>query len=129
MQISRAADAGQDRLTVNLKPAELGNVTIKLEVGHDHRIIAVIQAERPETLELLQRDARSLERAMAEAGLNTDSGSLNFGLKDSGADSMAGNQNGEGRTAGLAIPDIEIDDAMPTIHAPTADGPGVNINV
>ena len=129
VQISRAAEAGQDRLTVNLKPAELGNVTIKLEVGHDNRIIAIIQAERPETLELLQRDARSLERAMAEAGLNTDSGSLNFGLKDSGADFMAGDQAGNGRTAGLTVPDIEIDDTTPTIHAPMADGSGVNINV
>ena len=129
VQISRAAEAGQDRLTVNLKPAELGNVTIKLEVGHDHRIIAVIQAERPETLELLQRDARSLERAMADAGLNTDSGSLNFGLKDSGAEFMADDQNGKGQTAGLSVPDIEIDDATPTLYAPMADGSGVNINV
>jgi len=129
VQITRAAEAGQDRLTVNLKPAELGNVTIKLEVGHDSRIIAVIQAERPETLELLQRDARSLERAMAEAGLNTDSGSLNFGLKDSGSDFMAGDQGGDGRTAGLAVPDIETDDTTPTLYAPMADGSGVNINV
>tara|TARA_R110000868_G_scaffold4155_10_gene25321 strand:+ start:4766 stop:6295 length:1530 start_codon:yes stop_codon:yes gene_type:complete len=86
MQISRAADQNVDRLSVQLKPAELGKVTIDLEIGPDNRLIAVISAERSETLDLLQRDARSLEKALNEAGVKTDSGSLEFNLQgDDGA--------------------------------------------
>ena len=84
MQISRAADQNIDRMTVHLKPAELGKVTIELEVGPDHRLHAVISAERSETLDLLQRDAKSLDKALNEAGIKTDSGSLQFNLKGEG---------------------------------------------
>ena len=84
MQISRAADHNIDRMTVHLKPAELGKVTIELEIGPDHRLHAVISAERSETLDLLQRDAKSLDKALADAGIKTDSGSLQFNLKGDG---------------------------------------------
>lgn len=89
MQISRAADQGVDRLSVQLKPAELGKVTIDLEIGPDNRMLAVISAERSETLDLLQRDARSLEKALAEAGVETDGSSLEFSLQ--GEDGSAEN--------------------------------------
>ena len=84
LQISRAAGQGMEKLTVHLKPAELGKITIDLEVGHDNRLIAVIAADKSETLDLLQRDARQLERALNEAGLKTDSGSLEFNLRGDG---------------------------------------------
>ena len=44
----------------------------------------MISAERSETLDLLQRDARSLEKALAEAGVETDSGSLEFSRQGEG---------------------------------------------
>lgn len=47
----------------------------------------MVTVERPETLELLQRDARGLERALQDAGLRTDSGSLNFNLRGDGQQS------------------------------------------
>lgn len=84
LQITRAVDQNSDRMTVHLKPAELGKVTIDLEVQPDNRIIAVISAERSETLDLLQRDARSLERALNDAGLKADSGSLEFNMQGDG---------------------------------------------
>jgi len=42
---------------------------------------AIVSIERPETFELLQRDARGLEKALQDAGLKTDSNSLSFNLK------------------------------------------------
>jgi flagellar hook-length control protein FliK len=84
VQISRAASGGQDKLTIDLRPAVLGRVSVSLELGHDHRVIAVISADRPDTLDLLQRDARLLERALQDAGLKTDSGSLSFSLNGDG---------------------------------------------
>ena len=47
----------------------------------DGRVDAVVRVERPETLELLQRDARQLVRALQDAGLQADSGSLSFHLR------------------------------------------------
>jgi len=44
----------------------------------------MVLAERPETLEMLQRDARGLERALQDAGLKTESGGLSFGLRGDG---------------------------------------------
>lgn len=96
MQITRAADQNIDRMTVHLKPAELGKVTIDLEVGPDNRLLAVISAERSETLDLLQRDAKSLEKALNEAGVKTDSGSLEFNLKGEGGSAENG-RDGDGK--------------------------------
>lgn len=84
VHISRAVQSGSDRITVQLKPASLGMITVELEVGHNNRLIAVVSADRQDTLDLLQRDARSLERALNDAGLKTDSGSLSFNLRGDG---------------------------------------------
>lgn len=102
MQITRAADQNIDRMTVHLKPAELGKVTIDLEVGPDNRLLAVISAERSETLDLLQRDSKSLEKALNDAGIKTDSGSLEFNLKDEGGTAENG-RDGDGKLHDGAI--------------------------
>jgi hypothetical protein len=84
VQIARAAHDGADHLVVQLRPQSLGRIRIELEVAPDNRVVAVIGAERQETLDLLQRDARGLERALNEAGLRADSGSLSFNLRSDG---------------------------------------------
>jgi flagellar hook-length control protein FliK len=81
VHVARAASVGTDHISIKLKPASLGQVEVKLEVTHDGRIAAVITAERSETLDMLQRDARALERALQEAGLKTDANSLQFNLR------------------------------------------------
>ncbi|MEQ8397711.1 flagellar hook-length control protein FliK [Thalassobaculum sp.] len=78
--VSSAADGG-GRMTVRLNPEELGKVDVKLEFGRDGMVRALISAERPETLEMLQRDSRALEKALQEAGLKTDQNSLEFDLR------------------------------------------------
>ena len=89
VHVARAASDGIDRITVRLHPAELGRVDVKMEVAADGRVTAMVTAEKSDTLELLQRDSRALERALQESGLRTDSQSLNFGLR--GGDRQAGN--------------------------------------
>ncbi len=73
--------AGADRLTLNLMPAELGRIEIQLTVGDDKSAQAVIRVDNPQTLDLLQREARGLERALEAAGLRTEAGGLDFGLR------------------------------------------------
>jgi flagellar hook-length control protein FliK len=99
VQVQRAQVAGQDRISIKLHPAELGRIEVKLENASDGTLRAVISAERSETLDLLQRDARGLERALQEAGVKTDSGSLNFNLRgqNQGQEQQNANDSGSGR--------------------------------
>jgi len=84
VQVRRAQVAGQEQINIKLHPAELGRIEVKLESNNDGTLRAVISAERSETLDLLQRDARGLERALQDAGVKTDSGSLSFNLRGQG---------------------------------------------
>ena len=80
-QISTAIKEGHDRIKISLHPSELGRVEVKLDIGHDGRVLAVVSVDKQETLDMLQRDARTLEKALQDAGFDTGSNSLNFGLR------------------------------------------------
>jgi len=80
VQIQKSVAQGLDQIKIQLKPAELGRVEIKLDVMQDGRVAATIIADRPETLELLQRDARGLQQALQDAGLKSDAANLSFNL-------------------------------------------------
>ncbi|MDH5771507.1 MAG: flagellar hook-length control protein FliK [Rhodospirillaceae bacterium] len=108
VQITKAINAGADKINIHLRPASLGRVDVQIEMGMDGRVSAVVTADNKDTLDLLQRDQRALERALQDAGLKADSGSLSFNLRGGGE---GGNANGEesnpsGR-APLAKPEIE----------------------
>ncbi len=81
LQVTRAIPQGIDRFSLQLHPTELGTVEIQLDFAEDGRVSALIVAELPETLDMLQRDSRSLERSLNDTGLQLDSGGLSFSLK------------------------------------------------
>ncbi len=89
VQIAKNVDLGINRFQIRMDPPELGRIDVKLEFGKDGRMTANLTVERPETLDLLQKDARALERALTGSGLNTDKDSLNFSLKDQSANEFA----------------------------------------
>ncbi|MGF1630239.1 MAG: flagellar hook-length control protein FliK [Kiloniellaceae bacterium] len=116
IQVQRAQVAGQEQINIKLHPAELGRIEVKLEHASDGTLRAVISAERPETLDLLQRDARGLERALQDAGVKTDSGSLNFNLRGQGQgqEQQAGGNGGSGRNGlGGTAEGADSTEAMP----------------
>ena len=101
VQIAKQADLGVNRFQIRMDPPELGRIDVKLEIGKNGHLTANLAVERPETLDMLLRDARALERALAGTGLNTDSNSLNFSLKDQSANQFAGfQQDTDGRSSG-----------------------------
>ena len=112
VQIKRAVAAGNDRINIRLHPAELGRVQIRLEVADDGHVRALVTAERAETLDLMQRDPRGLERALQEAGLKTDSGSLSFNLRDQGSDT-AGPESSGGTAPATENSAAQPDEAAP----------------
>ena len=81
MQIAKAVPGRIDRLVVQLEPAALGRVEVRLKFQRNDQVSAVIAAERPDTLDALQRDARLLERSLQQAGLRLESDGLTFSLK------------------------------------------------
>jgi flagellar hook-length control protein FliK len=87
--IQRAARDGGGRITLQLSPAELGRIHVKLEIDRENNARASVSVERPATLEVLQRDSRALERALQEAGLKMDRNDLSFSLHGGDGDSFA----------------------------------------
>ena len=80
VQIQRAVANGDTRINIRLHPASLGRVDVDLEIGKDGRVLAMVTAEKAETLEMLQRDTKVLERALQDAGLDANPDSLSFNL-------------------------------------------------
>jgi flagellar hook-length control protein FliK len=83
-QIARNFENGVNRFEIRIDPPELGRVNVRLDMSVEGRAQAHLTVDRPETLDLMLRDARVLERALSDAGLNTDRNSLSFSLKDEG---------------------------------------------
>lgn len=81
IHMQRAIKDNVDKISIQLSPTELGRIHVKMSVDDDKNVTATITVERPATLDLLQRDTKALERALQEAGLKTDSGSLSFSLQ------------------------------------------------
>lgn len=81
IHLQRAVKDSVDKISIQLSPTELGQIHVKMKVDDDKNVTASITVERPSTLDLLQRDTKTLERALQEAGLKTDTGSLSFSLQ------------------------------------------------
>jgi len=84
VQVQNGIRNGNDKIQIKLSPASLGNVEVKLELSPDKTVQAIVYADKAETLEMLERDARILQKALEEAGLRTNSDSLSFAQRDSG---------------------------------------------
>jgi flagellar hook-length control protein FliK len=96
VNITKAAKAGLDRVTIQLKPVELGRIEIKLEMSEDHKVRVTVTADTKDTLSLLQTDSRTLERTLNDAGLRTDANNLHFNLRSESDAQSAESQNGRG---------------------------------
>ena len=107
LQIARSVQDGSNRATIRLHPAELGQVEVRLEVGGDGRVQATILVDRPETLELLQRDLRLLEQALRDAGLEASAKDFKFNLRqgDDGEQQFADAGAGDGQDENAAAKD------------------------
>ena len=85
MQLAAAVTADREGgFEVRLSPEELGVVKLTLHVG-DGAVTLAIQAERPETLDLLRRSVDVLEREFRDAGFT----SLNLSFGHGGGDRPA----------------------------------------
>jgi flagellar hook-length control protein FliK len=86
--IANRAQAGSNQFDIRLDPPELGRIDVQLNVDSSGNVSSRLVVERPDTLNLLVRDAPQLQRALQDAGLNT--GGMQFSLADQGFASRNG---------------------------------------
>ncbi len=116
IDIAGKALAGKNRFEIRLDPPELGRVEVHLDVDKDGRISSHVIADRKDTLDLLQRDASGLQRALQDAGLKTADNGLQFSLRDQSAGQQQQNPTANPERATLIVPD---ESAAPIDAAPT----------
>jgi flagellar hook-length control protein FliK len=68
-----------NKINVQLHPAELGKIDIRLELSDKGNHISII-ADKAQTLEMLQKDARNLEKVLNDVGVGADSSTMSFSL-------------------------------------------------
>ncbi|HEY0918562.1 flagellar hook-length control protein FliK, partial [Devosia sp.] len=135
-ELVRQVQAGNSRFQIRLDPPELGRIDVKLDVDQSGNVNARMTVERAETLDLMQRDHRALERALAQAGLDGARTNLEFSLRqnpfarDGGGDGrergtgFAGPAGGEGSAAGE-----DASEAVRTLYRGSLRAGGINLFV
>ncbi len=120
VEIGMRAMRGAKEFQIRLDPEDLGRIDVRLEIAESGEVQAKVIVERVETLQLLQRDAKTLERAFDQAGLKTNGDALQFSLRDPG---HQGQRNGErqpdepGASRGRGRNDGTLGDDLPMVSA------------
>lgn len=104
---------GLRQFDVRLDPPELGRVDVRLEMDGRGLVKALLTVDRPETLDLLLREARGLERTLQQSGLKTEDGGMEFALRDQPRD-QAADRRPQGANGGL---EVSADDEADTASA------------
>ncbi|MBI3675731.1 MAG: flagellar hook-length control protein FliK [Proteobacteria bacterium] len=81
VSIAAKSQSGSKRFDIRLDPPELGRIDVRLSVDGAGKAQAQLSADNQQTLDLLQRDKGTLERALKDSGLDLGSNGLNFSLK------------------------------------------------
>jgi flagellar hook-length control protein FliK len=116
---SRSAD-GENNFAIRLDPPELGRIEVNLNVNSDGQAQASLSADKPQTLDLLQKDSSALERALKDAGINL-AGGMTFSLKGDSKQAWRDMQNApRGRNIQIAAVDAANANAAITTGAALA---------
>lgn len=100
-RIIERADGRAQRFEVRLDPAELGRVDVRIEIGADRKVHAVLAAHDSAALSDLVRGQRALERALSGAGIDLADNGVRFELASDGGRGNASQQqasDGNGRS-------------------------------
>jgi hypothetical protein len=111
MRVAAAVRAEERRITIRLDPPDLGRVEVRLDI-RDDTVRVAMAVERPETLDLLRRDAQLLDAALQRANVRLE-GNLEFSLRQSQSGWAGGwgegaGGHGRGRQA-APWPDVSAD--------------------
>lgn len=97
LQLQQNMQNRTSMMTLQLHPADLGQLDIKLKFERDGQVRAHLSADKPETLSMLQKDSAYLEKTLQQNGVKLDENSITFDLRQQGRQqNMGGNDNGAG---------------------------------
>jgi flagellar hook-length control protein FliK len=111
--ITSMKEDGLNSITMQLEPTDLGRVEIKMDTIDGKTNISFL-VDKPETLDALSRDARSLERQLQEAGVRADAGSMQFNLRQQPQQEMADDAKGGKGSGPVGLDEpVSIEGALP----------------
>ncbi|QQR37247.1 flagellar hook-length control protein FliK [Devosia oryziradicis] len=96
-EMVRQVNEGNSRFQIRLDPPELGRIDVRLDIDKAGQVHARLVVEKSETLDLMQRDQRALERALQQAGLDSGKTNLEFSLKQNPFSGQQRQDGGQGR--------------------------------
>ncbi|SMQ74401.1 Flagellar hook-length control protein FliK [Devosia lucknowensis] len=108
-ELARQVQDGNTRFQIRLDPPELGRIDVRLDINESGQVHARLTVEKAETLDLMQRDQRGLERALQQAGLDSSKTNLEFSLKQNPFAGQQG-QMGDGKGQGGADGGVSAND-------------------
>jgi flagellar hook-length control protein FliK len=128
VSIAAQAQPGAKQFNIRLDPPELGRVDVRLMVDSAGKAQAHLAVDKPQTLELLQRDSGTLARALKESGVQLNNNGLQFSLK--GQDRQSGGSQPKGRALAVAaVPTTALATGPASTSNIFASGTGVDIRV
>ena len=128
VEISAKSQSGAKQFDIRLDPPELGRVEVRLSIDAAGKASAHLSADQPQTLDLLQKDASILTRALRDAGLDMAQGSLNFSLRQQAQGQQGGEQRGHARGSRSHLTATQSIEASAASATYRANG-GVDIRV
>jgi hypothetical protein len=132
VDIVRHIQQGQSRFEIRLDPPELGRIDVKMDIDKAGGMTARLTVERAETLDLLQRDQRTLERALHQAGLDAGKTNLEFSLRQGPFERPQGGPQQSWHASGSDSSPRQEADPLPLpiqFYRATAPAGGLNIFV
>ena len=117
--IAAKSKNGQNEFNIRMDPADLGRVDVRLSVDAAGKAQAHLTAEKPQTLELLQRDSQTLERSLKDSGLDLANSGLNFSLK---GEQQSSTPTFIARNRALSIASVQTDTISSSSSTSTAPG-------
>jgi flagellar hook-length control protein FliK len=117
LHIAARSARGDSRFTIRLDPPELGRIEVNLSMNSHGHAQAVLAVEKPQTLDLLLRDAHGLERALKDAGLELGS-NLSFSLKEEGRPTFAREHNHGPHGRAVEVVPSDKANALAALNAP-----------
>jgi len=109
--IAARSKDGAKQFDINMHPADLGKIDVRISVDTDGKAQAHLTAEHPQTLQLLKQDQTTLERNLRDAGLNLANNGLNFSLK---GEQQSSTPTFNARSRALSIAAVQTPDIVST---------------
>ncbi len=117
LHIAARSARGDSRFTIRLDPPELGRIDVNLSMNSQGHAQAVLAVEKPQTLDLLMRDASGLERALKDAGLELGT-NLSFSLKEEGRPAFTRDDNQGAPIRTVDVVPSDKANALAALNAP-----------